>query len=463
MKLLLHCCCAPCSSSCLPALRAEGIEPDLFWYNPNIHPCGEYSLRRDCLVNFADSENLKLKMIDEYGLETFLSEVFVQDTGRCLKCYAMRLEKAALAAARDGYNAFSTTLLVSPYQDHDAIRRVGTEVAAKHGVEFFYRDFRPFFREGQAKARAAGFYMQKYCGCIFSEEESFKRKKDKKQALSNKNEQTQNGNQQSLNTNKIKRTISADDENIFHRIGLITGKEGLEKLKNTKVLVFGLGGVGSWAAEALVRSGIGKIGIIDSDLICASNVNRQVEATTLSVGRPKAQALKKRLLEINPDCEITAYDELFCLENKELFDIVSADYVIDAIDSLKHKLDLIETVCSLKVTLFSSMGMALKIDPSMVKITSFWKTTDCPLARLVRQGLRERGFSSDFTVVYSAEKPIRAENAPAPAAMPAATLSSEPASVLTRSAKPVNGSIVTVTATAGLYLANLVLRNVTGL
>ena len=379
-------------------------------------------------------------MIDEYGLETFLSEVFVQDGGRCLKCYAIRLEKTALAAAQDGYNAFSTTLLVSPYQDHDAIRRIGLEAAAKHGVEFFYRDFRPFFREGQTKARAAGFYMQKYCGCIFSEEESFKQKKDKKQ---------------SKNTNETKRTLPSNDEHIFQRLELITGKEGLEKLKNTKVLVFGLGGVGSWAAEALVRSGIGKIGIIDSDTICASNVNRQLEATTLSVGQPKAQALKKRLLEINPDCEITAYDELFCLEKKDLFDIGSANYVIDAIDSLKHKLDLIETVCAAKAILFSSMGMALKMDPSQIKIASFWKTTYCPLARLVRQGLRKRGFSSDFTVVYSAEKPIRAENA-----LTAAPL---PAPFLTRSAKPINGSVVTVTATAGLYLANLVLRDITGL
>jgi tRNA A37 threonylcarbamoyladenosine dehydratase/predicted adenine nucleotide alpha hydrolase (AANH) superfamily ATPase len=446
MKLLLHCCCAPCSSSCLPALRAEEIEPDLLWYNPNIHPCGEYSSRRDCLVNFADNEKLKLTMIDEYGLQAFLSEVFPQDTGRCQKCYAMRLEKAALAAARDGYDAFSTTLLVSPYQDHDAIRRIGAQIAAKHGVEFFYMDFRPRFREGQSKARAAGFYMQKYCGCIFSEEESFKRKKEKKQ---------------SKNTNETARTLSANDEHIFHRLELITGKEGLEKLKNTKVLVFGLGGVGSWAAEALVRSGIGKIGIIDSDAVCASNVNRQLEATTLSIGQPKAQSLKKRLLEINPACVITAYDDFFCLENKGLFDIGSADYVIDAIDSLKHKLDLVETVCNAKVTLFSSMGMALKIDPSMIKTASFWKTTDCPLARLVRQGLRKRGFSSDFTVVYSAEKPIRAENSPQAATSSEPSLE-ESAPALSHSAKQINGSVVTVTATAGLYLANLVLRDVTG-
>jgi len=443
MRLLLHCCCAPCSVSCLPALRGEGIEPDLFWFNPNIHPYGEYSSRLGSLIFLADKENLKLKMIDEYGLSAFLSEILPQDSGRCQKCYAMRLEKTAFTAAQDGYTAFSTTLLVSPYQDHDAIRRIGDKAAAKHGVEFFYRDFRAFFREGQAQARSAGLYMQKYCGCIFSEEESFKQKKDKKQSRSN--------------TNETERTVPANDDHIFQRLELITGKEGLEKLKNTKVLVFGLGGVGSWAAEALVRSGIGKIGIIDSDTICASNVNRQLEATTLSIGQPKAQALKKRLMEINPDCEITAWDELFCLEKKELFDIGSANYVIDAIDSLKHKLDLIETVCNVKATLFSSMGMALKMDPSQIKIASFWKTTYCPLARLVRQGLRKRGFSSDFTVVYSAEKPIRAEKSSSPPP------SSAPVPILTRSAKPINGSVVTVTAAAGLLLANLVLRDITGL
>jgi tRNA A37 threonylcarbamoyladenosine dehydratase len=233
---------------------------------------------------------------------------------------------------------------------------------------------------------------------------------------------------------------------IFERLALITGDEGLEKLAKTKVLVFGAGGVGGWAAEALVRSGIGKIGIVDCDTICASNVNRQVEATTLTIGLPKASALKKRLLEINPDCEITAWDELFCRENSSLFDIAGADYVIDAIDTLNHKLDLIETVCGAGVTLYSSMGMALKMDPSRIKTASIWKTTDCPLARLVRQGLRERGFSSDFTAVYSSELLSHA-SFPAPS----------------QGQKRVNGSVVTVTASAGLLLASLVLRDITGL
>ena len=233
---------------------------------------------------------------------------------------------------------------------------------------------------------------------------------------------------------------------IFERLALITGGEGLEKLARTSVLVFGLGGVGSWAAEALVRSSVGRIGIIDPDSICASNVNRQLEATTLTIGLSKAETLKKRLLEINPSCEITCYGELFCRENARLFDIESANYVIDAIDSLDHKLDLIETVCNAGVTLFSSMGMALKMDPSQIKIASVWKTEGCPLARLVRQGLRERGFSSDFTAVYSSELISHA-------GLPAAD----------HGEKRVNGSVVTVTASAGMILASLVLRDITGL
>jgi len=233
---------------------------------------------------------------------------------------------------------------------------------------------------------------------------------------------------------------------IFERLSLITGDEGLEKLANTSVLVFGAGGVGSWAAEALVRSGIGKLGIVDCDVVCASNVNRQIEATSLTIGQPKATSLKTRLLEINPECEITAWDEIFCRENAHIFDIKNYSYVIDAIDTLKHKLDLIETVCNAGVTLFSSMGMALKMDPSRIKIASIWKTEGCPLARLVRQGLRERGFCADFTVVYSNELLSHA-SFPSPAS----------------GEKRVNGSVVTVTASAGLFLASLVLRDIVGL
>jgi len=233
---------------------------------------------------------------------------------------------------------------------------------------------------------------------------------------------------------------------IFERLALLTGEEGLEKLEKTSVLVFGAGGVGSWAAEALVRSGIGKIGIIDNDTINASNINRQVEATTLTLGLQKASALKDRLLEINPQCEVTSFDELFCRENAGNFGIENADYVIDAIDTLTHKLDLIETVCGTNVTLFSSMGMALKLDPSKIKISSIWNTGACSLARLVRQELRKRSFKRDFTVVFSDE------------------LLTEEKKRLTykENCRRINGSIVTVTASAGFLLASLVLNHVIG-
>jgi len=181
MKLLFHCCCAPCSVQCVKTLREESVEPELFWYNPNIHPYSEYSLRRDCLKEFAANEKLKLEMLDEYGLRLFLNAVFpnIEAGGgqeRCKICYKIRLEKTASFAAENGYSAFSTSLLISPYQNHEAIKNIGEETAAKYGIDFLYRDFRPLFREGQSAARAGGLYMQKYCGCIFSEEERYLKK-----------------------------------------------------------------------------------------------------------------------------------------------------------------------------------------------------------------------------------------------------------------------------------------------
>jgi len=238
--------------------------------------------------------------------------------------------------------------------------------------------------------------------------------------------------------------MSNDINPIFHRVALLTGEDGLEKLKKTNVLVFGAGGVGSWCAEALVRSGIGKIGIVDFDTVCQSNINRQAEATVNALGRVKVDVLKERLLEINPECEVTALNKLFRVEDSASFNIENADYVIDAIDTINHKIDLIEKTCNANVTLYSSMGMARKIDPSQIKTASIWDTQICPLARLVRQNLRKRGFSSNFTVVYSSETPIRSKTLPAGEKLP-------------------NGSIVTVTASAGFLLASLVLRDITGL
>jgi len=170
MKLLLHACCAPCSVQCVQALAEEGIRPALYWYNPNIHPFTEYRSRRDSLRTFAESTGLPLIMEDEYGLRSFLKGV---NHHRCAYCYRLRLEKTAAAAAAEGFDAFSASLLISPYQNHELLREAGESLAASHGVSFLYRDFRPRFRQGQNQAREAGYYMQKYCGCIYSEEERY--------------------------------------------------------------------------------------------------------------------------------------------------------------------------------------------------------------------------------------------------------------------------------------------------
>ena len=186
MKLLLHTCCAPCSVYCIDSLRGENIEPTVYWYNPNIHPYMEYKARRDCLKEYTKSINVKAIFEEEYGLDKFCKNVVKSLETRCQDyCYPLRLEQTAKYAKENGYDAISTTLLVSPYQKHEIIKELGEKIAKKYGLEFVYRDFRIGFRDGQAKARELGLYMQKYCGCIFSEEDRYsnKIKKDKEQNM----------------------------------------------------------------------------------------------------------------------------------------------------------------------------------------------------------------------------------------------------------------------------------------
>lgn len=180
MKLLMHTCCAPCSVYCIDSLRAENIEPVLFWYNPNIHPYIEYKTRRDCLKDYVSQINVKLILKEEYGLDEFCQNVASDIPNRCVNyCYQKRLSETVRFAAKNGYDAFTTTLLVSPYQKHDEIIKVCEELSRLSGVKFLYRDFRVGFREGQAKARELGLYIQKYCGCIFSEEERYRKQIEK--------------------------------------------------------------------------------------------------------------------------------------------------------------------------------------------------------------------------------------------------------------------------------------------
>jgi len=177
MKLLLHCCCAPCSISCVTNLRAENITPFIFWFNPNIHPDTEYESRKNCLYKYASNENLEL--LQEPNTDEHIC-CYSSIEHRCLKCYQIRLEKTAAIAAKENFSAFTTTLLISPYQDHELIKQTGENISAKYGIEFLYRDFRPLFREGQAAARKSGMYMQKYCGCSLSKNEALTKKREKK-------------------------------------------------------------------------------------------------------------------------------------------------------------------------------------------------------------------------------------------------------------------------------------------
>ena len=173
MKLLMHTCCAPCSVYCIDTLKKEGIEPTIYWYNPNIHPYMEYKARRDTLKEYAESLKLKAIFEEDYGLDEFCKNVVGDLQNRCKNyCYPVRLRKTFEYAKVNGYDAVTTTLLYSIYQNHDFIKEYMEKLSEEFGIEFLYRDFRVGFREGQNKARELGLYMQKYCGCIFSEEQS---------------------------------------------------------------------------------------------------------------------------------------------------------------------------------------------------------------------------------------------------------------------------------------------------
>ena len=171
MQLLMHTCCAPCSVYCIDSLRKENIEPTLYWYNPNIHPYIEYKTRRDTLIEYSKMIDAELIINEEYGLDTFCKNVINDLPNRCSNyCYRVRLEQTVKYAKENGFDTFTTTLFISPYQKHEELKRICEELSKKYDIEFLYRDFRVGFRDGQSKARELGLYMQKYCGCIFSEE-----------------------------------------------------------------------------------------------------------------------------------------------------------------------------------------------------------------------------------------------------------------------------------------------------
>lgn len=248
----------------------------------------------------------------------------------------------------------------------------------------------------------------------------------------------------------------------FQRLQLLVGTPVLDLLRESRAIVFGVGGVGGWCAEALVRSGIGHLTIVDNDDVCVTNVNRQLQATTGNVGKSKVGELRERLASIHPRVRLEAIDEVYEKSNRDRFDLHAYDYVIDAIDSYTHKLDLIEHAWEVGARFYSSMGAASRMDISKIRTASVWDATMDPFAKILRKGLRRRGFQGDFQVVYSVEEPI------APVEHTSVACGThqcfchhdDPDHTDWCSSKVViNGSAVHITASFGMALSGLVLQD----
>lgn len=192
---------------------------------------------------------------------------------------------------------------------------------------------------------------------------------------------------------------------IYNRTELLLGDDVMQELARTRVIIFGVGGVGSWCAEGLVRSGVTHLTIVDSDRVCITNVNRQLMATVKTVGQVKVDALKAHLLEINPKAEIEAVQAIYCADTADSFDLDSFDYVIDAVDSLKDKALLILRATASKAKFYCSLGAALKTDPLKVKVAEFWNVRGCPLGAALRKKMKRAGTfpSRKFLCVYDDE------------------------------------------------------------
>lgn len=224
------------------------------------------------------------------------------------------------------------------------------------------------------------------------------------------------------------------------RTGLLLGSKGIERLKNSYIAVFGIGGVGGYTTEALARSGVGRLDLIDNDTVALSNINRQIIALHSTVGRYKVDVMKERIADINPNTQVNAFRCFFLPENKDEFDFSKYDYVVDAVDTVSAKIAIIEEAKRAGVPVISSMGAGNKLHPEMFELADISKTSVCPLAKVMRSELKKRGIT-DVKVVYSKEPPIK------------------PGVIDEKSGKPVPGSIAFVPSVAGLIIAGEVIRH----
>jgi len=234
----------------------------------------------------------------------------------------------------------------------------------------------------------------------------------------------------------------------FSRLALAIGAEGISALQNVSVAFFGLGGVGSWAAESLVRSGVGRIALIDGDTICVTNINRQLPATMDRLGQSKADVLAERFRTINPEISIEVRHGMYAPGDSSHYGLERFTYLVDAIDSLDAKVDLLISAQAAGCRVFSSMGAGNKLDPTQIRIGDIWNTSIDPLAKRVRGKLRERGFAGHIPCVYSLEKPLT-------------PLTHErPAEATAHPRRVINASVAHVTAAFGQYLAYMVMDDV---
>jgi len=247
------------------------------------------------------------------------------------------------------------------------------------------------------------------------------------------------------------------------------GSDCLRTLNETRVALFGVGGVGSWCAEGLIRSGIGKLTMIDPDAVHPSNINRQLPATSVTVGKPKVEVLGERLREINPDAEIVALQKTYGWEVRDEFHLSEYDYVIDAIDSLSSKVELIINATAAGATLFSALGAACKVDATRTRVTSIWKSDRCKLGRFVRKRLRKRAFKGDFLCVWSDEGAFVGTDGTDTGNDNIDTDYNDDintdnnninTTTVTPTNKTINGSLVCVTGVFGFILSGLVVNDV---